>query len=87
MQKYVRVPALALIPLAIGFSGLYVIFLPFIGFAMVLSLVVRKAREGGKKHQGGTNVKGGYYWNTAGRKVVTIDGKEERCPVARCRST
>jgi hypothetical protein len=80
MQKYVRVPALALIPLAIGFSGLYVIFLPFIGFAMVLSLVVRKAREGGKKHQGGTNVKGGYYWNTAGRKVVTIDGKEGTLP-------
>ena len=79
-QNYLKVPALALIPLAIGFSGLYVMFLPFIGFAMVLSLAVRKVRKGGAKHQGGTNVKGGYYWNTAGRKVVTIDGKEGTLP-------
>ena len=47
-QKYLKVPALALIPLAIGFSAMYVMFLPFIGFAMVLSLVVRKVRKGAR---------------------------------------
>src|SRR5208282_6506255 len=71
---------LALIPLSIGFSALYVMFLPFIGFAMVLSLVVRKARQGGAKYQGGANVKGGFYWNTAGREFVTVEGKNGTLP-------
>jgi hypothetical protein len=79
-QNYLKVPALALIPLAMGFSALYVMFLPFIGFAMVLSLVVRKARQGGAKHLGGAIVKGGFYWNTAGREFVTVDGKEGPLP-------
>ena len=79
-QNYRQVPALALIPLAIGFSGLYVMFLPFIGFAMVLSLAVRKVRKGGARHQGGATVKGGYYWNTAGREFVTVDGKNGTLP-------
>ena len=43
-QKYIRLPALALVPLALGFSALYVILLPFIGLTMALGLVVRKAR-------------------------------------------
>jgi hypothetical protein len=79
-QNYLKVPALALIPLAIGFSALYVMFLPFIGFAMVLSLVVRKVRKGGAKHQGGANVKGGFYWHTAGHEFVTVDGKHGPLP-------
>jgi len=79
-QNYLKVPALALIPLAMGFSALYVMFLPFIGFAMVFSLIVRKARKGGAKYHGGANVKGGFYWNTAGREFVTVDGKEGPLP-------
>jgi hypothetical protein len=79
-QNYLKVPALALIPLAMGFSALYVMFLPFIGFAMVLSLVVRKARSGGTKYHGAANVKGGFYWNIAGREFVTVDGKEGLLP-------
>jgi hypothetical protein len=80
IQKYVKVPALALIPLSIGFSALYVMFLPFIGFAMVLSLVVRKARKGAAKYQGGANVKGGFYWDTARREFVTVEGKNGMLP-------
>ncbi len=76
-QNYLKVPALALIPLAIGFSAIYVMFLPFIGFAMVLSLVVRKARKG---VQGGANVKGGYYWDTARHEFVTVEGKHGTLP-------
>jgi len=79
-QKYLKVWAPALIPLAIGFSALYVMFLPFIGFAMVLSLVVRKVRKGGARHQGGAQVKGGFYWHTAGHEFVTVDGKEGKLP-------
>ncbi len=79
-ENYLKVPALALIPLAVGFSAVYVMFLPFIGFAMMLSLVARKVRKGGAKYQGGTNVKGGFYWNTAGRPVVAINGKEGTLP-------
>ena len=79
-QNYLKVPVLALIPLAMGFSALYVMFLPFIGFAMVLSLVVRKVRSGGTKYHGAANVKGGFYWNTAGREFVTVDGKQGTLP-------
>ena len=78
-QKYVKVPALALIPLAIGFSAIYVMFLPFIGFAMVLSLIVRKVRKAGA-YQGGANVKGGYYWDAARHEFVTVEGKRGTLP-------
>src|ERR1035437_9962339 len=42
-QNYLKVPALALIPLAMGFSALYVMFLHLIGFAMLPILLVRKS--------------------------------------------
>ncbi len=43
--EYMRVPTLAFIPLALVASGLYVIFLPFIGFAMLASLTARAASK------------------------------------------
>src|ERR1035437_641871 len=42
-QKYVKVPALLFIPLALVLGGLFVIFLPLIGFAMLPILLVRKS--------------------------------------------
>ena len=41
-HRYVRVPILLLLALAPVMGGLYVVFLPFIGFAMVLSFAGRK---------------------------------------------
>ncbi len=42
---YVKVPTLAFIPLSLVFGALYVIFLPFIGFAMLVSISGRKGGE------------------------------------------
>jgi hypothetical protein len=42
-QKYVRVPTLLFIPLALVLGALFVVFLPFIGLAMVPILLVRKS--------------------------------------------
>jgi len=40
--SYVRVPVLLFLPAVLLVSGVYVIFLPFIGIAILLGLVVRK---------------------------------------------
>jgi hypothetical protein len=42
-DQYIRVPVLAMLFLAPLMGGLYVMFLPFIGFAMVFSLLGRKS--------------------------------------------
>ena len=42
-QKYVKVPRLLFMPLALVLGALFVIFLPLIGLAMVPILLVRKA--------------------------------------------
>jgi hypothetical protein len=44
--EYVRVPTLAFIPLSLVFGALYVVFLPFIGFAMLVSMTGRKGGKG-----------------------------------------
>lgn len=44
--EYVRVPTLAFIPLSLVFGALYVVFLPFIGFAMLVSMTGRKGGRG-----------------------------------------
>ena len=41
--NYVKVPFLLLVPLALTMSIAYVVFLPFVGFAMVFGLAGRKA--------------------------------------------
>ena len=41
-HRYLRMPSLLLLVLAPLMGGLYVVFLPFIGFAMVLSFAGRK---------------------------------------------
>jgi hypothetical protein len=42
-DRYIKVPVLALLLLAPVMGGLYVMFLPFIGFALVFSYVGRKS--------------------------------------------
>jgi hypothetical protein len=41
---YVRVPVLLMIPLALAMSVVFVIFLPLIGFAVVLESIYKNAR-------------------------------------------
>jgi hypothetical protein len=44
--EYMRIPTLAFIPLSLVFGALYVVFLPFIGFAMLVSMGGRKGGRG-----------------------------------------
>lgn len=44
-HRYVKLPVLLVLALAPVMGGLYVVFLPFIGFAMVFALAGRKAME------------------------------------------
>jgi hypothetical protein len=43
---YLKVPTVLFIPLALTFGALYYIFLPFIGFAMLLSMIGRITGRG-----------------------------------------
>lgn len=72
--RYVRVPALMMLVLGPIMGGLYVMFLPFIGFAMILG-------TGGAKllamaHMTGYHaedkVKGGLYWSPARWQIVAV---------------
>ena len=45
-SRYVRLPTLLFIPFALTLGALYYIFLPFIGFAMLLALIGRKTGKG-----------------------------------------
>lgn len=40
--EYIKLPALLFVPLALVMGALYVIFLPFIGFAMLFLMIARK---------------------------------------------
>lgn len=42
--EYLRIPALLFIPVALTLGAAYVIFLPFIGFAMLAKVIVQKLR-------------------------------------------
>ena len=44
--EYIKLPALLFIPLAMALGALYVIFLPFIGFAMLFGMIAKKAAQG-----------------------------------------
>lgn len=44
-HRYVKLPVLLVLALAPVMGGLYVVFLPCIGFAMVLALAARKSAE------------------------------------------
>jgi len=44
--EYIKLPALLFVPLAMVMGALYVIFLPFIGFAMLFAMIARKAAQG-----------------------------------------
>jgi hypothetical protein len=41
--EYIRVPGILFLPVALIVSILYVVFLPFIGFAMLLTTIATKA--------------------------------------------
>ena len=45
-SEYVKVPGLLYVPIALTVSGLFVIFLPFIGFGMLFVLIGTKAGKG-----------------------------------------
>lgn len=45
-SEYIRVPGLLLLPAALMLSGLFVIFLPFVGFAVIFVLIAMKAGQG-----------------------------------------
>jgi hypothetical protein len=42
--EYLRIPTILFIPVALTISIAYVIFLPFVGFAMMAKVVTRKLR-------------------------------------------
>ena len=44
--EYVKVPAILFVPLAMVLGALYVMFLPFIGFAMLFIMIAKKAAKG-----------------------------------------
>jgi len=44
--EYIKVPGILLVPAALTLGGLFVIFLPFIGFAVLFVLVGMKAAQG-----------------------------------------
>jgi len=44
--EYIKLPAILFVPLAMVMGALYVIFLPFIGFAMLFAMVAKKAVYG-----------------------------------------
>jgi len=48
-QRYLRIPALAVILLAPMLGGLFVVFMPFIGFALVLQHLGRMSLSGAKR--------------------------------------
>ena len=48
-QRYFRIPALAVVMLAPVLGGLFVVFMPFIGFALVLQHLARMSASGVKR--------------------------------------
>jgi hypothetical protein len=48
-QRYLRIPALAVVALAPVLGGLFVVFMPFIGFALVLQHLGRVSLAGVKR--------------------------------------
>ena len=44
--EYVKIPALLFVPLMVTLGGVFVIFLPFIGFAMLFTVIATKAGKG-----------------------------------------
>lgn len=44
--EYIKLPALLFVPLAMVMGALYVMFLPFIGFAMLFAMIGKKAAKG-----------------------------------------
>ncbi len=48
-QRYLRIPALAVVLLAPVLGGLFVVFMPFIGFALVLQHLGRMSLSGVKR--------------------------------------
>ncbi len=45
--RYLRIPMILFAPVAMIVSIAYVVFLPFVGFAMLLAVIVKKIRSGG----------------------------------------
>jgi hypothetical protein len=44
--EYLRVPGVLIVPLAVTLGGAFVIFLPFIGFAMLFVMIATKVGKG-----------------------------------------
>ena len=44
--EYMRVPGVLFVPLAVTLGGAFVIFLPFIGFAMLFAMIATKVAQG-----------------------------------------
>jgi len=44
--EYIKLPAILFVPLAMVMGALYVMFLPFIGFAMLFAMIGKKAVHG-----------------------------------------
>lgn len=43
MQKYIKIPALVFIPLALIMGAIFVVFLPFVGLVMLPIVLVQKS--------------------------------------------
>lgn len=72
--RYVRVPALMMLVLGPIMGGLYVMFLPFIGFAMVLGVAGAKllAMAHMTGYHAEDTVKGGLYWSPGRWQIVAV---------------
>jgi hypothetical protein len=44
--EYIKLPAILFVPLAMVMGALYVMFLPFIGFAILFAMIAKKAVYG-----------------------------------------
>jgi hypothetical protein len=87
-RRYVKVPVPVVLLLAPVMGGLYVMFLPFIGFAMVLAYAVRGAVLGVTRALGALNATVAPTWTPAESHFVSerhpepAEAKDEAAPPA-----
>lgn len=82
-EQYVRIPPVAMIVLGPIMGLMYVIFLPFISFAMVLGLMARKALQGLRLVEGSLVREATLHWIPGVAYLIwrrpSEKGKGQRC--------
>lgn len=76
--QYLRIPTILFPPVAMIVSIAYVIFLPFIGFAMLLKVIVNKIRSGGlRSHVARRESAEASHAEGKGNTLMTQDGSAQ----------